>query len=226
MTDYEEQPDLIKALVDIGYPIEEAKEMLSKPDVAKRIAALVGDVATDEVVDLPAHSAEQESSAEAEIRAILDRSPSSILTGLDSTGHYEYGQNVRYVSRTAESIVSATQNMFHQYPKLDEYGITLEQAKAHNERVYAHDKPGGRETLVFFRPKGNDSAVTVLYEAKGSREWTDPTGRAGQELCVGVKMSPEDARKFAGLFSVNPSIIREVAQQVTIERVGVEEETG
>ena len=158
-----------------------------------------------------------------EIREILKESVSAIYTGIDRAGHVEFHQG-----KPDKAVSNVRDEKCFQFfrqttallknPSLDD----VEKRQLQNEADGSSE--GSREKL-FIMPSQNPDKTQLAYFARGRQEWKDASGRGGQELLVFVDIPNLKIQRIVGIIKEKPAILREIARQVVLEQIRIDQET-
>jgi hypothetical protein len=156
-----------------------------------------------------------------EIGSILASSNVALYTGIDGAGHKEFGQgspDTEVKNYTDKLTYPALSAVMTKSPDLD--SGTFNKIRNEADRGW----PGSREKLLVI-PSKNPDRLQLMYRAIGGHEWTDASGRGGQQVTVTVDGPVSEILRAVDIIRDDPIAVRELARQVVVERVGIDETT-
>ncbi len=241
-----EQADLLKSImkefgVDNYLVAEKILKILLESKVTGRINAYKVKYGKDasEQASLPTeyNNAEQqeigipehETKISEKIRTILAHSSSAINTGLNSSegrniarGHAEYSQG------SPEIAVSPSQaSVLNSFNKILKFSPDKDREIFNKlQKEIQQTKPRSRtREKIYFLSSPNPGNARLIYEAIGGDEWIDMSGRGGQQIVAMVDGPLAEISDLAEIIKNDLKVVRELARQVVIERVGIDKKT-
>ena len=154
------------------------------------------------------------------VRMILAHTTSAIYTGLDGLGHKEFSQGSPDIAADPHhGTISLSIGRLLKLSPGQDVNI-FKEVRSEFSKIEA----GSREKLYIVSSPDSDK-FSLIYQAVGGQEWIDPSGRGGQELIVKVDGTLSEISSLAEIIRDDPIIVRELARQVVIEKIGIDETT-